>query len=880
MAYNPQKLEKKWQKIWEKTRLFKTPDKSKKPKFYCLDMFPYPSAEGLHVGHLRGYTFSDVISKKKMMEGYNVLHPMGFDAFGLPAENFAIKTGIHPAISTKKAISNIKKQLLSAGFGYDWQREICSSQPDYYKWTQWMFLQLYKRDLAYKKEAPVNFCPSCKTVLAREQVIDGKCERCDSLVEKKYLKQWFFKITNYAERLLNDLNKIDWPEKIKIMQRNWIGKSEGTEIKFLISNGAQPKVGRVGGGLESQFLINVFTTRADTLFGCTYVVIAPEHPLIEELKSQIENWKEVEKYIEEAKKKTEIERLAEEKAKTGIELKGIKAVNPINNQEVPIFVADYVLMEYGTGAIMAVPAHDQRDFIFAKKYNLPIIEVIKSANGKKHKFSQAVDESKDSSPATERAKRSEGRKEETFFDFANARVFEEDGILINSGPFSELKSEKAREEITKYLRKRNLGQTAIYYKLRDWLISRQRYWGAPIPIIYCPKCGEVPVPEKDLPVKLPKIKDFKPTGKGESPLAKSKKFVKVKCPKCGALAKRETDTLDTFVCSSWYFLRYADPENKKEPFGKLKVKNWLPVDLYIGGAEHAVMHLLYARFFTKFLFDQKLIYIEEDKSSSLPSLKRSAFDEPFLKLFNQGTVYRQGAKMSKSKGNVVTPDHIIQKFGADTMRLYELFMGPADQATEWSDKGVIGMYRFLNKVWNLQKKIKSQKSKIKTTTQNLKLLHQTIKKVTEDIESFRFNTAVSALMILVNEVEKIPKLPIANYQLLLKLLAPMAPHLTEELWQKLGNPEGKPSASYGAGKKSIFLEKWPEYDSKLIREEIVTLVIQVNGKVRDKIEVEADISREKAKELAFSQKKVKNWIEGKEIKKVIFVPGKLINVVI
>ena len=802
--YNPQKIEKKWQKQWEKWKLFKTPDKSKKPKFYVLDMFPYPSAEGVHVGHLRGYTFSDLIAKKKTMEGFNCLHPMGWDAFGLPAENFAIKTGIHPAKLTKESITNIKKQLLSAGFGYDWEREICSCQPDYYKWTQWMFLRLYQAGLAYKKEAAVNFCPSCKTVLANEQVIEGRCERCSSLVEKKYLEQWFFKITDYAERLLNDLNKIDWPEKIKIMQRNWIGKSEGTEIEFKLTN--------------YELGIKVFTTRVDTLFGCTYVVIAPEHPIIENLKFKIGNWKEIEKYVEKAKKKTEIERLAEDKEKTGIELKWIKAINPVNNQEVPIFVADYVLMEYGTGVIMAVPAHDQRDFIFAKKHNLPIVEVIKSDDGKSSVEKDA---------------------------------FEEDGVLTNSGVFNGLSSAKAREEITKYLRKRNLGQTAIYYKLRDWLISRQRYWGAPIPIIYCPKCGEVPVPEKDLPVKLPEIKDFKPTGKGESPLAKSKKFVNLRCPKCGAASKRETDTLDTFVCSSWYFLRYIDPKNKKEPFGKLKVKNWLPVDLYIGGAEHATLHLLYARFFTKFLFDQKLIH----------------FPEPFLKLFNQGIVYRQGAKMSKSKGNVVTPDHIIQKFGADTMRLYELFMGPADQATEWSDKGVIGCYRFLNKIWSLRQKTVDKKQR--TENRELeRLIHKTIKKVTEDIESFRFNTAISALMILTNELEKENQLSVISYQLLLKLLAPMAPHLSEELWQKLGN------------KKSIFLEKWPKYDSKLIKEEIVTLVIQVNGKVRDKIEVEAGISKEEAKKLALSREKVQKWIEGKEIKKVIFVPGKLINIVV
>jgi len=803
MNYNHQKIEKKWQRIWQKEKLFRALDKSKKPKFYCLDMFPYPSAEGIHIGHLRGYTFSDLISKKKIMDGFNCLHPMGWDAFGLPAENFAIKTGIHPAVSTKKAIFNIKKQLISAGFGYDWEREICSCQSDYYKWTQWIFLQFYKAGLAYKNKAAVNFCPSCKTVLANEQVIDGRCERCNSLVKRKHLEQWFFKITDYAERLLNDLNNIDWPEKIKTMQKNWIGRSEGTEIEFKIKN--------------YELGIKVFTTRVDTLFGCTYIVIAPEHPLIENLKLKIGNWEQVSRYIEKAKKKKEVERLAEDKEKTGVEIQGIKAINPINNQEVPIFVADYVLTGYGTGAIMAVPAHDQRDFIFAKSHNLPIIQVIKQKTG-------------------------EVSVENT--------VFLADGILTNSGVFNGVNSAKARDEITKYLEKRDIGKKAVYYKLRDWLISRQRYWGVPIPIIYCPKCGEVPVPEKDLPIELPKIKDFKPPGKGESPLAKSKNFLSVKCPKCKTAAKRETDTLDTFVCSSWYFLRYADPKNKKEFASKQKIKNWLPVNLYIGGAEHATLHLLYSRFFTKFLFDQKLIH----------------FQEPFLRLFNQGTVYRQGAKMSKSRGNVVVPDFIIQKFGADTVRLYELFMGPAEQATEWSDKGVIGCYRFLNKVWNLQNKIDY---KLRNNNSKLeKLAHKTIKKVTEDIENFRFNTAVSSLMILVNKMEKEENFRTSDFKLLTLLLAPMVPHIAEELWRNLGN------------KKSIFLEKYPKYDPKLIKEETIILVIQINGKVRDKIKVEADISEEKAKKLAISQKNVKNWIESKEIKKTIFVPGRLINIVI
>jgi len=809
--YNPQKIERKWQKLWQTYRTFKARDASEKRKFYCLDMFPYPSAAGLHVGHLRGYTFSDVIAKKRLMEGYNVLHPMGWDAFGLPAENFALKTGIHPAISIKKAIKNIKRQLILAGFGYDWQREIITCEPDYYKWTQWMFLKLYKAGLCYKKEAPVNFCPSCKTVLAREQVINGKCERCDSSVEKRHLEQWFFKITDYADRLLNDLNEIDWPERIKIMQRNWIGKSEGVTIRFQIP--------------DFKYQIDVFTTRADTLFGCTYIVLAPEHPVIENLKSKILNLKSVEKYIAEAKKKTEIERLAEDKEKTGIELKGIKAINPVNNREVPIFIADYVLLEYGTGAIMAVPAHDQRDFIFAKKYNLPIIEVIKPESGK--------------SPLPEIA-------------------FLEDGILTNSGPFSELNSARAREEITKYLKKRNLGGKVVYYKLRDWLISRQRYWGVPIPIIYCPKCGQIPVLEKDLPVLLPKIKDFRPTGEGKSPLAKVKKFVQTKCPNCGSLSSRETDTMDTFVCSSWYFLRYTDPKNKKEPFKGSKIKKWLPVDLYIGGAEHAVMHLLYVRFFAKVL--KNLGFVE--------------FSEPFIKLFNQGIVYRHGAKMSKSKGNVVNPDYIFEKFGADTARLYELFMGPAEQATEWSDKGVVGCFRFLNKTWDLQKKLKTNIKNEKIE----KLIQKTIKKVSEDIENFRFNTTVSALMVLVNEMEVIPP-TITQYKTLLKLLAPMAPHISEELWQRLNNVRVNPR-SHQRKFTSIFKEKWPRYDERLIKEDKFTLVIQINGKVRDKIELEADISEEEAKTLVLSREKVQKWIGENKIKKVIFVPGKLINFVI
>jgi len=808
--YNPSKIESKWQKKWQKQKLFRTPDKSENPKFYVLDMFPYPSAEGVHVGHMRGYTFSDVIAKKKTMDGYNVLHPMGWDAFGLPAENYALKTGIHPAQSTKKSIANIKRQLLAAGYGYDWQREISSMEPDYYKWTQWLFLQLYKNGLAYQKQAAVNWCPSCQTVLANEQVINGLCERCDSRVEKKELKQWFFKITDYADRLLNDLEKIDWPEKIKIMQKNWIGRSEGTEFEMDLF---------LDKGKRLKEKLKVFTTRLDTVYGMTYVVIAPEHPLVQKLTTPAKK-KEVEKYIQEAKKTAEIERLAVDKEKTGV-FCGSAALNIFNGEKIPIYVSDYVLMEYGTGAIMAVPAHDQRDFVFTKNQGLPIIEVIKSEDGKSSIQEQA---------------------------------FEEDGVLVNSGQFNGLSSAQARQKMTQWLEKQKQGRKVVYYKLRDWLISRQRYWGAPIPIIHCQKCGQVPVPEKDLPVQLPEIKDFRPTGTGESPLAKSVKFINVKCPKCRSQAKRETDTMDTFVCSSWYYLRYIDSKNKKEFADDEKLKNWLPVDLYIGGAEHAVMHLLYARFFAKFMLDQALIN----------------FDEPFAKLFNQGTVYRQGAKMSKSRGNVVNPDDLIRKFGADTMRLYELFMGPADQATEWQDKGVIGCYRFLQKIWKLQNNLKSQISNLKTTSQISKLdklVHQTIKKVTDDLEGFRFNTAISALMILVNQMEQV-SVQREDFKILIKLLSPMAPHISEELWGKLGN------------KESIFKEKWPEYEPSLIKEETFELVIQINGKVRDKVEVPVEISQEEAKELILQREKVQKWLAGKKVKKVIFVPRRLINIVI
>jgi len=764
-GYNPQKIEKKWRKIWEKNKTFQVDLKRAKNPYYNLMMFPYPSAEGLHVGNVYAFTGSDIHGRFKRMQGNDVFEPMGFDAFGIHSENFAIKKGIHPQILIKKNTDNFREQLKNLGCLFDWEHEVDTTKPEYYKWTQWLFLQLFKAGLAYRKKAPVDWCPSCKTVLADEQVVSGKCERCDSEVIQKETEQWFLKITKYAERLLKNLDKIDWSERTKIAQRNWIGKSEGALLKFPIFN--------------SRFSIEVFTTRPDTLFGCTYLVISPEHKLIEELKSSIKNWDEVGNYIKKAKIKSELERTELAKDKTGVELKGIKAVNPANKEEIPVFIADYVLASYGTGAIMAVPAHDQRDFEFAKKYNLPI----------KH------------APV------------------ASPKIIEAVG-----------------------------GKKTINYHLRDWLISRQRYWGPPIPIVYCQKCGIVPVPEKDLPVLLPFVKNFRPKGTGESPLASVPSFVKTKCPQCKGPARRETDVSDTFLDSSWYFLRYPSPRSARSgqvPFDPAITRKWLPVDMYIGGQEHAVLHLLYTRFITMALKDAGFI----------------DFAEPFEKFRAHGLLTKGGTKMSKSKGNVVNPDDYFKKFGADTLRMYLMFLGPFSEGGDWSDSGIIGISRFLNKVWGL-------KDKIGNSDDAEKIVHQTIKKVTEDIENLRYNTAISALMILANEMEKSSEIQNTNYKILLLLLAPFAPYIAEELWQELGN------------KNSIHGQKWPEYDSKLIKEEIIMLVIQINGKVRDKIEAEAGISQKEAERLTLSQEKVKQWILGKKVRKIIFIPNKLINIVI
>ena len=798
-----QRIEKKWQKIWEKNKIYAAKDFSKKPKFYALIEFPYPSGDGLHVGHVRSNTAMDIISRKRRMQGYNVLYPIGWDAFGLPTENYAIKMGIHPKIVTKKNTDTFRRQLKSLGFSFDWDREINTTDPKYYKWTQWIFLQFYKHGLAYKKKMPINWCPSCKIGLANEEVIGGKCERCGASVVKKEKEQWLLAITKYADKLLEDLENVDYLEKIKIQQRNWIGQSRGAEIEFKIKNRPSGDLPRA----KTEFRIKVFTTRPDTLFGATYLVLSPEHSLIKNLELRIKNLGEVKKYILRAKRKSEQERVSEAKNKTGVELKGIKAINPANKKEIPIFVADYILSSYGTGAIMAVPAHDKRDYDFAKIYKLPIIKVVN----------------------------------------ANVEYYEGEGILVNSGKFNGMISEKAKIEITKFVG----GKKQIQYHLRDWIFSRQHYWGEPIPIIFCDKCREVPVPEKDLPVKLPEVKNYKPTNTGESPLSAITSWVNTKCPKCGGRAKRETDTMPNWAGSSWYFLRYCDPHNNKKFASMKKLRYWAPIDWYNGGMEHVTLHLLYSRFWNKFLYDIGVVPVSE----------------PYKKRTSHGLILGEGGeKMSKSKGNVVNPDYIVSKFGADAFRLYEMFMGPFDQAINWDTSGLGGCSRFLGKVWEI-----SQNKNISNKVENRNLektLHQTIKKVSDDIELMNFNTAVSSLMIFINECYSLKDISQEIWETFLKILAPFAPFITEELWEKLDY------------KTSIHKEKWPQYKADLIRENKFELVVQINGKVRDKISAAINISQKEAEALALSQEKIKTWLKDKGVKKIIFVANRLINIVV
>jgi len=808
--YNHQIIEKKWQKRWQEEALYRTKEILGQPKYYILDMFPYPSGAGLHVGHPKGYIATDIFARQKLMQGYNVLHPMGFDAFGLPAENYAIKNKVNPKIAVVKSVERFKEQLEVLGFSYDWEREVNTTDPDYYKWTQWTFLQMFNKGLAYESEEPINWCPSCKTGLANEDLEDGACERCGSEVEQKPLKQWVLKITDYADRLLEDLNKLpDWEESTKEMQRNWIGRSEGVEIIFKIAN--------------QETEIKVFTTRVDTIFGCTYVVLAPEHELLEKHKKEIVNWSEVSDYIESLKNINENERTSLHREKTGVMLKGLKAINPFNQEEVPIFTADYVLASYGSGAVMAVPAHDERDYDFAKKYALRIKPVIFSSDHNKYDGQEA---------------------------------FVEDGVLQSSGDFNNLNSEEARKKMAEWLEKNKLGARKINYRLRDWVFSRQRYWGEPIPLVHCEKCGVVPIPEEDLPVKLPEVESYEPTGTGESPLAAITDWVNITCPKCGGKAKRETNTMPQWAGSCWYYLRYIDPKNNQALVDKKKEKYWSPVDFYVGGAEHATRHLIYARFWHKFLFDIGVVN----------------YEEPFIKLKHVGLIMGEdGRKMSKRWGNVVNPDEMVEKYGADSLRVYEMFMGPFEQACNWNTSGMVGARKFLDKILILAETKKYQDQSDKKI---ISLLHKTIKKVSEDITEFRFNTAISAMMILVNEItdykNKHEVLPIKkeDFRNIIKLLAPFAPHLAEEIWEKLD------------GKKSIFLNSWPAYDTALIKDELVNLVVQVNGKLRATLELPHDINEEDAFKEAEKQDNIKKWLEGKQIIKKIFIPGKLLNIVI
>jgi len=1006
--YSPKTIEPKWQKEWEEKGIFRQYDREK--KFYVLDMFPYPSGTGLHVGHPKGYIATDVVARMKQLQGYGVLHPMGWDAFGLPAEQFAIKNKVHPKVATKKNIATYKKQMEDIGFTYDWDREINTTDPEYYRWTQWIFLKMFEKGLAYESYEPINWCPSCQTGLANEDLEDGACERCGTQVEKKPMRQWVLKMTAYADRLLADLDRpeLDWENQIKEQQRNWIGRSVGTTVRFALvipSEAEESRANKDGIATSktprNDSFIEVFTTRVDTIFGCTYVVVAPEHPLVTKLllchsrgacprprsgggnpdstnsldsrvkpendnSLRIANFGEVEEYLEKTKKKSDLERTELAKEKTGVKLEGIEAINPFTGESVPVYVADYVLGSYGTGAVMAVPAHDERDFEFAKKYDLPIKQSIapyvemggvctprtdKETTSKDCVTALIFDKTEkkilmlrrksggtcvfpgggiEKSETAEDAIRREIREETGYKDFSIKKVlipalyghgfkphkdvncfdkdtvfvvhlqsennenisqeehatheifwepietvkkisrfaehhafmwqlflnketaYTENGILHNSGEFSGLTSAEAREKMTAWLEGKELGGKSVKYKMRDWTFSRQRYWGEPIPIVHCEKCGAVPVKESDLPVRLPEVESYEPTGTGESPLADISEWMNTECPKCGGPGKRETNTMPQWAGSCWYYLRFIDPKNGEAFVGKELEKEWMPVDLYVGGAEHATRHLLYARFWHKFLFDIGVV----------------STDEPFTRLVSVGLINASdGRKMSKRWGNVVNPDDIIRDFGADALRLYEMFMGPFTQNIAWNTEGLVGTRRFLDKIWKLSEKtVSSQQS-----TENGKLdslLHQTIKKVTEDIEDFRFNTAVSTLMILANAMEKESVIPTSSFRILLILLSPFAPHIAEELWHNLGN------------ERSIFLESWPKYDPEKAVETQVTIAVSVNGKVRDTITVMRDISEEELRSKALSSEKVRKYLKGKQPKKIIVVPGRIVNIVI
>ena len=801
VPYNHKAIESKWRKHWEEKPV--NVNYGKKPKYYCLDMFPYPSGNGLHVGHWRGYVISDVWSRYKMLQGYYLIHPMGWDAFGLPAENYAIKTGQHPAISTKQNVDNIKRQINEIASIYDWDMEVNTTDPDFYKWTQWIFVKMFKEGLAYEKEFPINWCPSCKTGLANEEVTNGVCERCGTAVTKKNLRQWMLRITKYADRLLADLDKLDWPEKVKKMQSDWIGKSYGAEVDFPVE-GTNEK-------------ITVYTTRPDTLYGATFMVLAPEHALAAGLATE-ETKEAVEKYIYDSSMKSNVDRL-QDKEKTGV-FTGSYALNPLNGAKVPIWLSDYVLADYGTGAIMCVPAHDDRDFEFATKFNIPIIQVIAKDGKEIEHMTEAY---------TEAA-----------------------GTMINSGEWNGMESSVLKKEAPMMIEERGIGRKTVNYKLRDWVFSRQRYWGEPIPIVHCPKCGNVPVPEEDLPLRLPDVESYEPTGTGESPLAAIEDWVNCKCPVCGADAKRETNTMPQWAGSSWYFLRYVDSHNDKELVSKEKADKYLPVDMYIGGVEHAVLHLLYSRFYTKFLYDIGAV----------------DFDEPFQKLFNQGMITgKNGIKMSKSKGNVVSPDDLVRDYGCDSLRMYELFVGPPELDAEWDDRGIDGVYRFITRFWKLVTENKDKD--VKPTKEMLKVRHTMVHTITQRLESFSLNTVVSGFMEFNNKMIELAKreggIDKETLETAVILLAPFTPHLSEELWEQLGHTE------------SVFKNEWPKYDTEAMKDDEVQVPVQINGKTKVVISIPAECSKEEA--LASGKAAIADKLTGTVVKE-IYVPKKILNFVV
>ncbi len=799
IPYNHREVETKWQKIWDEEKAFQTSSDYTKPKYYALVEFPYPSGQGLHVGHPRPYTALDIVARKRRMQGYNVLYPMGWDAFGLPTENYAIKNHIHPRIVTKNNVERFKGQLHSLGYSFDWEREINTTDPRYYKWTQWIFLKLFNAGLAYKAQMPINWCTSCKVGLANEEVVNGVCERCGSEVVRKVKSQWMLKITDYADKLLEGLETVDYIERIKVSQKNWIGKSTGAEVDFLLK--------------DKEDKMRVYTTRPDTLFGVTYMVMSPEHPFIDKYKEDIENWDEVAAYRELAARKSDFERTELAKEKTGVMLRGLTAVNPVNGKEIPVWISDYVLMSYGTGAIMAVPAHDERDWEFAKKFNMPIIEVVAGS---------PVD--------------------------VNEAVFTdvETGTLVNSDFLNGLSVADAKVKITEFLTEKGIGHSKTNFKLRDWVFSRQRYWGEPIPIVKCEKCGYVPLPESELPLELPEVESYMPTDNGESPLAKMTDWVRTTCPKCGGPAERETDTMPQWAGSSWYFLRYIDPENEKELAGREALDYWMPVDWYNGGMEHTTLHLLYSRFWHRFLYDEKVV----------------PCPEPYAKRTSHGMILgSNGEKMSKSRGNVVNPDDIVREYGADTLRTYEMFIGAFDLSAAWSDEGVRGCRRFLERVWKLQELVNGEPGYSKDLEVKM---HQTIKKVSNDFETLKYNTAIAAMMALINEFYRKSSVTKGEYRTLLTLLNPVAPHITEELWQRCGY-EGR-----------IYQSAWPEYDEAKTVEATIEIAVQINGKTRATLNIARD--EEKDQVIARAKEAIAAKLTGTVIKE-IYVPGKIVNIV-